>query len=271
MRVYTICEYNMCIYIQHTICEYNMYILKFILLKINVTSFIFNSKSKSVNNVIIYQHLLNIRNTKIKLGYKNIIKRSLMLTLLKSLVIPLLEYCCQLWNPWTAKDLQAIEAIQRTFTYKISKAQHLNYWERLHEHKLYSLQRRRERYIIIYIWKITQHMVPNIDGTIGHTIRTRKPPRHGTQCVIQYPTNRKQTQSLKENAITVFGPRLYNSVPKYLRDVESVKTEKFKFELDKFLESIPDQPKLPNCVTASRSNSILDQLTHLRAQRNLPN
>ena len=26
-------------------------------------------------------------------------KRSLMLTLLKSLVIPLLEYCCQLWNP----------------------------------------------------------------------------------------------------------------------------------------------------------------------------
>ena len=37
-------------------------------------------------------------------------KCSLMLTLLKSLVIPLLEYCCQFWNPWKAKDLQAIEA-----------------------------------------------------------------------------------------------------------------------------------------------------------------
>ena len=35
-----------------------------------------------------------------------------------------------------------------------------------HELKLYSLQRRRERYIIIYIWKITQHMVPIIDGTM---------------------------------------------------------------------------------------------------------
>ena len=44
-------------------------------------------------------------------------KRSLMLALLKSLFIPLLEYCCQLWNPWKAKDIQAIEAIQRTFTY----------------------------------------------------------------------------------------------------------------------------------------------------------
>ena len=57
-------------------------------------------------------------------------ERSLMLTLLKSLVIPLLEYCCQLWNPWKAYDIQAIEAIQRTFTYKITEVQHLNYWER---------------------------------------------------------------------------------------------------------------------------------------------
>ena len=38
---------------------------------------------------------------------------------------PTIEYCCELWNPWKAKDMQAIEAIQRTFTYKIT-AQHLN-------------------------------------------------------------------------------------------------------------------------------------------------
>ena len=78
-------------------------------------------------------------------------RRSLMLTLLKSLVIPLLEYRCQLWNPWKAKDIQATEAIQRTFTYKITEVQHLYFWERLHELKLYSLQRRRERDIFIYI------------------------------------------------------------------------------------------------------------------------
>ena len=108
-------------------------------------------------------------------------------------------------------------------------------------------------------------MVPNIDGTMGHKIKNRKHPRHGTQCVIQYPTNRNPAQSLQENAITVFGPRLCNSLPKYLRDIESVKTKKFKFELDKFLELIPDQPKMSDYVTASGSNSILDQLTHLRA------
>ena len=46
---------------------------------------------------------------------------------------------------------EAIEAIQQTFTYKITEVQHLNYWERQHELKLYSLQRRREHYIIIHI------------------------------------------------------------------------------------------------------------------------
>ena len=96
-------------------------------------------------------------------------------------------------------------------------------------------------------------MVPNIDGTIGHTIKTRKDPRHGAQCVIQYPTNRNPAQSLQENAITVIGPRLYNSLPKYLRDIESVKTEKFKLELDKFPDTIPDPPKMSNYVTASGS------------------
>ena len=60
-------------------------------------------------------------------------------------------------EPLKAKNIQAIEAMQRTFTYKITEEQHLNYWERLHELKLYSLQRRRECYIIIYIWR--QHSI----------------------------------------------------------------------------------------------------------------
>ena len=97
-------------------------------------------------------------------------------------------------------------------------------------------------YNYIYFWKITPQMVPNIDGTIGHKRKkhrkhqihwtqcviqyqtNRKHQIHWAQCVIQYQTNRKPAQSLQENAVTIFGPRLYNSLPKYLRDIESVKT-----------------------------------------------
>ena len=82
-------------------------------------------------------------------------KRSLMMTLLKSLVIPMQEYSCLLWNPWKAKDIHAIEAIHLTFTYKITEVQHLNHNEILQELKLTSLQRRLQLYRITYIWKIT--------------------------------------------------------------------------------------------------------------------
>ena len=74
-------------------------------------------------------------------------------------------------------------------------------------------------------------------------------------CFIEYPTNRNPAQSLHENAIAVSGPRLYNSLPIYLRDIGRVTTEKFKFYLNKFLELIPDKHKMPNYVTAVRSNT----------------
>ena len=46
-------------------------------------------------------------------------------------------------------------------------------------------------------------MVLNIDGTMEHKIKTRNHPSDGTQCVMEYPTNRNAAQSLQENAITV--------------------------------------------------------------------
>ena len=73
------------------------------------------------------------------------------------------------------------------------------------------------------------------------------------------------TISSRKCNITEFGPRLHNSLHKYPRDIESFKTEIFKFEFKNFLELIPDEPKMPNYVTAARSNSILDQLSRRRA------
>ena len=47
------------------------------------------------------------------------------LTLYKSLVIPLLEYCCQLWT-WRVGEKQSLEAIQRSITSRISGVRHLD-------------------------------------------------------------------------------------------------------------------------------------------------
>ena len=78
----------------------------------------------------------------------------LMLTLFKSMVRSKLEYCCPVWNPSKVWDIHAIENIQRQFTRKISSCKDIGYWERLKKLDLLSLQRRRERYMIIHVWKM---------------------------------------------------------------------------------------------------------------------
>ena len=85
-------------------------------------------------------------------------------------------------------------------------------------------------------------------------------------CAIQYPTNRNPAQSLKENEITVFIGLACTTRRQKKRETSKVlKLKNSNLSSKKFLELIPDKPKMPNYVTASRSNSILDQLTHLRA------
>ena len=63
-----------------------------------------------------------------------------MITLFKSMVLPHLEYCCQLWSPYLLKDIRRLEAVQRSFTARILGLGHLSYWERLANLKLYSLE-----------------------------------------------------------------------------------------------------------------------------------
>ena len=55
-----------------------------------------------------------------------------------------------------------VEKVQRSFTRFISGMEGLPYPERLTVLKLYSPQRRRERYINIYVWKILEGLVPNL-------------------------------------------------------------------------------------------------------------
>ena len=72
-----------------------------------------------------------------------------MMTLYKSMVRSIVEYCCPLWHPSKIELAQRIEGLQRSFTAKLAQCVNMNYWERLKSLKLMSLQRGRGHYVIM--------------------------------------------------------------------------------------------------------------------------
>ena len=65
-------------------------------------------------------------------------------------------------------------------------------------------------------------MVPNIEGTEGHKIKTRNHSRRGTHLV--WSIQQTETQhKLNKNAVTVIGPCIYNLLPKYPETLEMLK------------------------------------------------
>ena len=60
------------------------------------------------------------------------------------------------------------------------------------------------------------------------------------------------------------GPRLFNTLPRYLRDLTHCSKEVFKKQLDHFLATLPDEPLLPNYYHLRRadSNSVKEMINH---------
>ena len=192
----------------------------------------------------------------------------LLLILFKQLVLPILEYCCQVWSPVTLGEVRKLEAVQRSFTNKVYGMESVCYWTRLRNLNLYSLERRRDRYLILYTFKIIKGIVPNL--TIGNLkLRWENVGRRGLLCLIPL-LNRgamARYKTLKDNSFCVRGPRLYNSLPSYIRD-KKFSFESFKHRLDEFLCKVPDKPSLVGAGYAqpARFNSIEAQLDVLRRQ-----
>ena len=184
-----------------------------------------------------------------------------LLVLYKALVLPHLEYCCQLWSPMGQGKIRKLEDVQRNYTSKITGVSNMNYWERLEALSLYSLQRRRERYLILYTYKILSGAVPNFQNE-KFRIELRENQRRGTFCRIPPLRNQStcRVKTLVDSSFAIHGPRLFNSLPKDIRNYNG-SVEGFKGRLDKYLKSVPDKPFLPSYPQQTvQSNSLIHQL-----------
>ena len=188
-----------------------------------------------------------------------------MKILLKSIVVPQTEYGSVIWGPFDQGQINLLEKIQKRFTNKIAEFQindennpgkkkcGVRYPERLKRLKIFSLERRRERYTILYMYKILIGYAPAVG--LEHY-------PHRSQWVFRpkiIPTTSKTPNWIKKarnSSLFVKGPLLYNCLPPHLRGKTIIDTptkshvENFKQRLDQYLEKIPDIP-------GSQENTLL--------------
>ena len=88
-------------------------------------------------------------------------------------------------------QIQQIELLQWSFIRKMQGVSLPNYWEALDKLNIYSLQGRRNRYLIIYIWKVLEGIVKNI----SNKIKSYQSVSHRRKCII--PQNKNLTGRLK--------------------------------------------------------------------------
>ena len=186
----------------------------------------------------------------------------------KTLVQCHIDYCSQLYLPGKPADLERLENLQRLYTKKIPEIRNLDYWQRLKVLQMLSQERRMERYRAIYVWKMIEGLVPNCG------LEVTASERRGREIMVPQSKGSQRIQSMRDRSFQVNGARIFNSLPKSVRNLTRTSIEDFKSKLDKYLETLPDEPKLTNytpavCnqITASPSNSIID---HARSRHRRP-
>ena len=113
-----------------------------------------------------------------------------------------------------------------------------------------SLQRRRERYSIIMMYKILHNISPN-----DLNIEFSENDRRGIQAKVPKITKeaKMRYRSQYDASFAVRGPMLWNRIPTQITTKQTL--EGFKSALTTWLYSLPDSPPIQG--TSSR-NSLLD-------------
>ena len=163
-----------------------------------------------------------------------------------------------------------IENIQRRFTSMIYEYQAwddelrkyvctVNYVERLKDLKIYSLERRRERFMILYAYRVVIGLIqfPWFEAYVERGIKLR--PKY----------NRKASAKIRRIRHSSFfykGPQLFNLLPESIRQFEEivepnqVHVDNFKKRVDEYLEKIPDEPTVSGVPRVATSNSLICQI-----------
>ena len=187
-------------------------------------------------------------------------------------ISPQYEYCGPLYYPTIYQDIDAMEAGQKAFLKHIPGLQGVHHWDKLKVLDLSSVQRRTERFTIICYWKILNGLISGPE-----TFKTKE-GRLGVTAV--FPTWPRGTApwvvKLRRGSFHYKACLLFNSTPRWVREIKGGTVESFKRQLNRYLSVVMDcprdisgghYPKPYDRDVQTPSNSLIHWGAYLREQR----
>ena len=154
--------------------------------------------------------------------------KDVMTQIYKVFVRPHLEYAVSSWSPWLRKDIDAMEAIQRRATRRISNVGG-SYEERLVALGITTLEERRRRGDAIETFKCLRG-VWNIDSSTLFTLQDENRPATRQQqsfMPLEVPLARLD---VRKYSFSVRAANLWNSLPSAIRESTSVNAFKNAYD-----------------------------------------
>ena len=157
----------------------------------------------------------------------------LLMQSFKSFILPIVDYCSQVWSPYLIQDIILIESIQRRFTKRIPGLARLSYTERLTLLNSQTLERRRLEFDLILCFKILRGFIQGPPEAYGLVLSQRRSRGHS----LKIDSNQTKTDLRK----FYFASRVrepWNSLTEKLimsNTIKQFKTGLHEVNLNKFL------------------------------------
>ena len=197
-----------------------------------------------------------------------------MRTLWISLLRPTIDYCSPLWSPKPTNygAIDRLEGVLRSFSKHVDNLRDLPYGDRLKAMNLQSIQRRHERYKIIYIFKIKEGLVRNLppnpsipENSFG--LKFSYSPRGGCRCSLPNQILYHNPADIPRNSsFALTASNLWNCLPPNINSISNRPVPSFKNQLDKFLALFPDEPRCSasGLFTDPNTGRLSNSIWHMR-------
>ena len=178
--------------------------------------------TRKVNGILMYINRI-----------KDKIDRPTRLTLVQSLALSVINYCSRVWGITTKEQLQRVQKIQN-FAAKIvhgglRKYDHVS--PIIKDLKWLNVNNKITYDICVFMYKILNSLLPNwLFSFLSVREVNNRPTRQASDLFI-----RRTKTDIGKRSLAINGPKLWNSIPQYIKDSSS--EHAFKEKLKCFLLS----------------------------------